>query len=300
MKFRIPSALAKPVLRVKQHSPKIMLATGIVGVVGAGVLACKSTLKLSEVLEEAENVKLSRTVAFESGQLVENKDGKPSAYTEAEYNKDLIKIKVTAVLQIAKLYAPAIAVAAVSISLITAAHVVQSRRAAAMTAAYAGLKEGYDRLRQNIVDKYGVEEEAKLRHGVVVHEEVVADKDGKTKINPTDKAAGYSAYARLFTEGNVNWTPNADNNWFFLTSQQRYWNDKLQSDGFVFLNDIYYALGLPKTKAGQVVGWVAGEKNGDGYIDFGISDSLKNFFTDGEGSVWVDFNVDGEVLHLMP
>lgn len=291
MKFKLPSALAKPALKLKHHSPKMMLAAGIVGVVGAGVLACKSTLKLSETLDPTEKM---IELAHEKAALDED-------YANGEYKKDLVKLQVHTVLNVAKLYLPAVTLAAVSISLITAAHVVQNRRAAAMTAAYAGLKEGYDRLRQNIVDKYGTEEEAKLRHGVLVHEEVVEDKDGKTKIKKTEHAAGYSPYAVLFTEGNVNWSPNADNNWFFLTSQQRYWNDKLQRDGFVFLNDVYYALGIEhKTRAGQVVGWVAGEKGGDGYIDFGISDSLKNFFTDAEGSIWLDFNVDGEVLHLLP
>lgn len=298
MKFKVPSALAKPMLKLQYHSPKIMLGAGIVGVVGAGVLACKSTLALTDLLEQAEKTKHERITAQNMGALVE-KDGEQVPYSEEDLNKDLLKLKVNTVLGMAKLYAPAIALAAVSISLIAAAHVVQSRRAAAMTAAYAGLKEGYDRLRKNIVDKYGEEEEAKLRHGVAVHEEVVESKDGKTKVKKTEHAAGYSAYAKLFTEGNINWTPNADNNWFFLTSQQRYWNDKLQRDGYVFLNDVYYALGIEKTKAGQLVGWTAGEKNGDGYIDFGISDSLKSFFTDAEGSIWLDFNVDGEVLHLM-
>lgn len=290
MKFQIPGPLVRPALKLQKHSPKMMLGVGIVGVVTAGVMACKSTLKLSEVLEPTEKL---LQVAHELAEHDED-------FAEGEYKKEVVKLQIKTVLAIAKLYAPAIAMAAVSISLITAAHVVQNRRAAAMTAAYAGLKEGYDQLRKNVVEKYGVDEEAKLRHGIQVVEETVEGKDGKTKIVKHERAAGYSAYAQLFTEGNVNWTPNADNNWFFLTSQQRYWNDKLQRDGVLFLNDVLDALGLPKTKAGQVVGWAVGESSiGDGYIDFGISDSLQAFFTDAEGSVWIDFNVDGEVLNLL-
>lgn len=291
MKFKIPAPLVRPVLKMQKHSPKAMLAVGVVGVVTAGVMACKSTLKLSEALDPTE--KLLQT-AHELAAADED-------YAEGDYKKDVVKLQIKTVLEIAKLYAPAIAVAAVSISLITAAHVVQSRRAAAMTAAYAGLKEGYDKLRENVREKYGVEEEAKLRHGVTVVEETVEGKDGKTKVVKHEKAAGYSAYAKLFTEGNVNWSPNPDNNWFFLTSQQRYFNEMLHTHGVVFLNDVYTALGMPKTAAGQAVGWAVGNDSseGDGYIDFGIADSIQGFFTDAEGSIWLDFNVNGEVAHLL-
>lgn len=290
MKFKIPAPLVRPVLKMQKHSPKVMLGVGVVGVVTAGVMACKSTLKLSEVLDPTEKELQLRTERAEHDKN----------YADGEYKKDVVKLQIHTVLAIARLYAPAIAVAAVSISLITAAHVVQNRRAAAMTAAYAGLKQGYDQLRANVVEKYGVEEEAKLRHGVQIVEETIEGKDGKIKTVKHEKAAGYSAYARLFTEGNTNWSANSDNNWFFLTSQQRYLNEKLQIDGVVFLNDAYVALGMPRTKAGQVTGWVMGETLGDGYIDLGITESIQNFFTDGEGSIWLDFNVDGVVLDLLP
>lgn len=290
MKFQVPAPLIKPVLKLQKHSPKMMLGVGVIGVVTAGVIACKSTLKLSEALEPTEKL---LQYAHEMASADED-------YAEGAYKKEVVKLQIKTILTIAKLYAPAIAVATVSITLIAAAHVVQSRRAAAMTAAYAGLKQGYDQIRANIVEKYGVEEEAKLRHGVKVVDETVEGKDGKVKVVKHENAAGLSAYAQLFTEGNVNWTPNADNNWFFLTSQQRYWNDRLQTHGVVFLNEVLEALGMPKSKAGQIVGWAAGESTGgDGYIDFGISDSLQKFFTTAEGSIWIDFNVDGEVLNLL-
>lgn len=291
MKFQIPAPLVRPALKLQKHSPKMMLGVGVVGVVTAGVMACRSTLKLSEALDPTEKMI----------ELAHQKAELDASYAEGEYKKDIVKLQIHTVLKIAKLYAPAIAVAAVSISLITAAHVVQSRRAAAMTAAYAGLKEGYDKLRENVREKYGVEEEAKLRHGVEIVEETVEGKDGKLKTVKHEKAAGYSAYAKLFNSTtSTNWVANPDNNWFFLTSQQRYLNEKLQVDGVVFLNDAYTALGLPRTKAGQVVGWAMGESHkGDGYIDFGISDSIQSFFTSGDGSIWLDFNVDGEVLNLL-
>lgn len=293
MKFQIPAKLAKPALKLQKASPKIMFVAGTAGVIAAGVMACRSTLKFSETLEPTEK-KLQQA----HDEALVNED-----YLNGEYQKDLIKIKVHTVLNVAKLYAPAVGVAVISIGLLTSAHVVQNRRAAAMSAAYATLKEGYDRYRDRVTEKLGVEEEQKLRHGVRVVEEVVEGKDGKTKVVKHARADGLSPYSQLFTEGNANWSPNPENNWFFLNAQRNYWNDRLQAYGFVFLNEIHESLGMPRTKEGQVVGWLAGEKNGDGYIDFGIdadrNPQVREFMSGGEGSIWLDFNVDGAILDLI-
>ena len=91
----------------------------------------------------------------------------------------------------------------------------------------------------------------------------------------------------------------------FLRRQQDAANDRLKSDGYLFLNDVYEMLGFPKTKAGQMVGWIYDEKNpnGDNFVDFGIYDISKpansKFVNGYERSIILDFNVDGVILDLM-
>ena len=64
-------------------------------------------------------------------------------------------------------------------------------------------------------------------------------------------------------------------------------------------------LGIPKTKAGHVVGWIYDEKNpvGDNYVDFGIYDlynERSRAFVNGyERTILLDFNVDGNIWELM-
>jgi hypothetical protein len=68
----------------------------------------------------------------------------------------------------------------------------------------------------------------------------------------------------------------------------------------VFLNDVYDLLGMDRTPAGAVVGWVKG--HGDGYITFMLDDNKRevyDFFEGNEKSVWLDFNVDGVVYKLI-
>ena len=64
-------------------------------------------------------------------------------------------------------------------------------------------------------------------------------------------------------------------------------------------------IGIPKTKAGQIVGWIYDEKNpvGDNFVDFGIYDvnnEAKRDFVNGyERSILLDFNVDGNIWDKM-
>ena len=85
-------------------------------------------------------------------------------------------------------------------------------------------------------------------------------------------------------------------NRIFLQCQQNYANHLLQSRGHVFLNDVYDSLGLERSKAGAIVGWVRNGE-GDGYIDFGIFEVQNSrFINQLERSIWLDFNVDGVVF----
>ena len=71
------------------------------------------------------------------------------------------------------------------------------------------------------------------------------------------------------------------------------------------MNEVYQALGIPETEAGQVVGWIYDPENpdhkGDNYVDFNIYDlhreKSRDFVNGYERSILLDFNVDGEILH---
>ena len=60
-------------------------------------------------------------------------------------------------------------------------------------------------------------------------------------------------------------------------------------------------LGIPRSQAGAVVGWVLGE--GDDYIDFGMFDgnnmATRDFVNGYERSILLDFNVDGVIYDLI-
>ena len=108
-----------------------------------------------------------------------------------------------------------------------------------------------------------------------------------------------SQYARFFDETCPSWSKNSEANLMFLKLQQQFANDMLKARGVLYLNEVYAMLGIPRTKAGQVVGWKYDLENpsGDNYVDFGIFDEKNKSFVNGfERSILLDFNVDGIII----
>jgi hypothetical protein len=108
-----------------------------------------------------------------------------------------------------------------------------------------------------------------------------------------------SSYARFFDESSPAWTKDAEYNLVFLKQQQEYANDLLKAKGYLYLNEVYEMLGIPRTRAGQVVGWVYNKENqsGDNYVDFGIfTDGNSDFVNGRKRTVLIDPNVDGMII----
>ena len=129
--------------------------------------------------------------------------------------------------------------------------------------------------------------------------------DGKdvtveTEINKEDKIEdrGVSEYARWFDDGCVGWTKDPEYNLAFLKAQQNYANNMLRTRGHLFLNEIYDLLGIPRTKAGAIVGWIYGDDNS--HVDFGLySERNQDFINGFSRTVLLDFNVNGNILDLI-
>lgn len=292
-------------LKLKKHSPEILVVTGVVGTVASAVMACKATTKIDEVLAETkENVEKTKDYV--------EKKGFSEKYTEEDYKKDLTIFYAKGGLELVKLYAPSVALGALSITAILSGHNVLRKRNVALAAAYATVEKGFKEYRGRVVERFGEELDRELKYNIKakeVEETTVDEKTGEEKI--TKKTVNvadpnnYSTYARFFDDGCTGWTKDPEYNLMFLKNQQRYANDLLKSRGHLFLNEVYDMLGIPRTKAGQVVGWIYDEEypNGDNFVDFGIYDlyneKARDFVNGYERSILLDFNVDGDIMNLI-
>jgi Family of unknown function (DUF6353) len=282
----ISQKLARTTLLAQKSSPEVLLAAGIVGMVGSTVLACRATLKMDTVLNETKE-KLT------TAKTLEHPD-----YSERDRQRDVSLIYYQTGVKVVKLYTPAIVLGGLSIYALTTSHSIMANRAIALTAAYGALEKGFNDYRGRVVEKYGEEEDRNLRYGSQQIE--VESKSGKTKTVTRVGRNEPSIYARFFDISSSSWNKEPEYNMMFLQCQQNYANDKLHARGHVFLNEIYDMLGLERSKAGAVVGWIL-SKNGetDNYIDFGVFEGrtqvARDFVNGFEGAILLDFNVDGVI-----
>lgn len=304
MMTKVTRTINRAGLQLKKHSPEILMGVGIAGTVASTVLACKATTKINDILEEPKKTIEIVHKGMEDGQV------NGVEYTKEDGQKDLTIIYTQTGVKLLKLYAPAIAVGAASIGCIVAGHKIMKTRNVALAAAYAVVDKGFKEYRKNVVDRFGEEIDKELRYNIKAREieTVVENENGektvKKEIIEAVDLSEISEYAKFFDAGSTQFEKDPELNLMFLRKQQDYANDLLRSRGHVFLNEIYDMLGLPRTKKGQMVGWIYDTKNptGDNYVDFGIyknREANRNFVNGYEQVILLDFNVDGVIYDLI-
>lgn len=304
----------KVVFKTKKHSPEILIGVGIVSGVASTIMACRSTTKINDILDPAQDT-INKIHGVQNGEIAIADDAE---YTVEDARKDLVITYVQTGVKLAGLYAPTIILGTISVTSILAAYGIIRKRTAALTAAYAALDNTFKTYRNRVKERYGEEVERQIRYGTTVDEIEVTELDAKGKEKTTkQKVESYDIsatdYAKVFDkynengEINPNWTPDPYHNLSFLKAQQSWATYKLQADGYLLLNDVYDALGFEPTKAGMVVGWIYDEKNpvGDNYVDFGLYDNGECTAVDFKGlgitakPIPLDFNVDGDIYSRM-
>lgn len=294
---------SKVSLQGKKYAPEVMVVVGVVGVVASAVMACKATTKAGAIVEDTKD---------QMDQIHEVAETHAEEYSEDDMKKDTVIVYTQTAVKFAKLYGPAVILGAASIACILGSHHILSKRNAALAAAYATMDKGFKEYRGRVIERFGKELDKELRYNVKAkdfEETVVNEETGEeTKVTNTVNVADpndYSDYARFFDDGCTGWTKDSEQNLYFLKCQQNYANERLQKKGYLFLNDVYEMLGIPKTKAGQIVGWIYDKKNpvGDNFVDFGIynmnREKARDFVNGYERTILLDFNVDGNILDLI-
>lgn len=302
---KISGTVSKIGFQLKKHSPEILVTAGIVGAVGSAVLACKATLKVNDVLDEAKTSIDKIHTATEKGVT----EGGQS-YDIQDSKKDLALVYAQTGIKFAKLYGPAVILGGLSVTSILASHRIMRTRNAALAAAYATVDQAFRGYRGNVIERFGEKVDRELKYNIKAEEveEIIVNEKGKEKkvkktVETIDVSKPlYSQYAMIFDETNPCWEKDSEYNKTFLIQQQEYWNWVLTTKKRVFLNEVLKSIGFEPTKAGQMVGWRK-DGDGDGYIDFGIfnmtNEKAVQFVNGHERSIILDFNVDGNIWEDM-
>lgn len=296
--------------KINAYSPEILTGVAIAANIGAMIFASRATLRLQDHLDSLnENKEILQNGV---GKKVHLSDDTEVDYTEEMHKNDMMVLYRDTIVKIFRDYLPAGALAVGSIALMISSNNIHAERNAGMAAAYSALAGAFAAYRKRVTDAEGSEKDKEYLHGV--KKEIVTEVDEKGKKHKVEKLTKddgpYSPYAKLFSTMNPNWKENPINNLTFLEAQERILNDRLIVQGYLFLNDVYDALGFSRTQAGNMVGWVYNPKdpNRENVIDFGLyhltgdaeADERRADFVNGhEDSVMLDFNVDGPIYEIL-
>ena len=290
---------SKAVMKLKKHSPEILVVAGIAGTVVSAVLACKATTKVAEILDETKGTLDTIHEGMETGAI------NGQEYTNEDGKKDTVVVYAQTGMKLAKLYGPAIILGTLSVTSILASNNILRKRYVALGAAYAAIDKSFKEYRGRVIERFGEQVDTELKYGIKAKkfEEIEVDPEtGKEKkVKKTVMVADpnlQSDYAVYFDSKSRNYETNPDYNRMFLKAQQAFANDKLQTRGHLFLNEVLDDLDLPRTPAGQIVGWT---KDGpDGYVNFRIVE-VERETEDGrhEPALLLDFNVEGNIWEKM-
>lgn len=255
--------LSKAKFRALKALPDGLVVVGVAGFVGTCVLVSKGTKKHEEIKDEND--------------------------TKLEKTKKAIVC-----------YAPAGIVGSLSLGCFTGGHYILRKRNVALVAAYKAVDDSFKNYRKAVVDKYGEDEDARLKNGLRVEKESITEigEDGKKhkvkkEIEYADgEVSGYSfIYDKENTINHANIDPLIARSELMIAQNSA--NVILQGRGYICLNEVLRSIGLHERSFGNIVGWQL-RGNGDGFVDFGIR-QIRTTSEDGGAAFLLDFNVDGPI-----
>lgn len=289
----VTRAIRKVGFKLKKHAPEILTGLGIGSGAACLVLSNKTTHdKLDDILDEHNE---------EMDEIREESDS---------IKRDTFKRYAKTAGKLAKAYGPALACGAVSVTCAISGCKISHDRNVALAGAYAALDQGFKKYRENVKERYGEEIDKELRAGVKKGISIdETDENGKTKKKKTDailegeiKASDTS---RFFDSSCPDWSEDPEVNKKFLRIQENVLTEMLSRRGYLFLNDVYKALGFQPTDAGQRLGWKYDPEDTTlaNCVSFGIFetnrvavDAAKTRFINGlEPVVLLEFNYDGDL-----
>lgn len=302
----------KVAAKISDKSPELLLGFGIVSI-GVGIFAfCKATLKNHEDIQEYKSKIDDLKLKYNEDQIIDtkNNDGKNLPEITHNYKKELSHLYFRMGLNTCKNYAIGSALVLGGMLMIFKGNSIKTERintlkdqVANLTIANTSLQACLDRLHKNIKEEYGEEVDKKLTYGLSEKDIETVDEKGKKvkkKVTVCDDSKIASPYARWFKNGCPGWENNNTLNLSFLIAQEEFANIKLKAQGYLYLNDVYKALGFNEDPVmGWRAGWIYDENDPNTSVNFNIFDSLfkpnQDFVNGDSNEVLLDFNCQSDI-----
>lgn len=281
-------------LALKANAPTLMVAGGIVSMGAGTVIACKQTLKVEEVLSK-------HTPDLEK--ISKAGDMNLQSYGVEVQRQDRVKVYTRAALDLGKVYAIPAVLWTGGATMVFGGHRMMLKRNATLAIAYTGLMKTFDTYRARVRDAFGSEADQAMYGGWEKREVVDPVTGEKETINSRDwESSAGDPYNRIFEQGATTaWEPDLSINRMFISQQQKFMQQLLNRRGYLYLSEVYSALGFPESDISRVVGWkVRSLPDGSRdipFVDFGLDKPHPDDWKySKEKAVYLDINCQGLIV----
>lgn len=204
---------------VTDNSPAILTAIGAAGLITTAYLTGKATFKAAEIIKAAEKTPLTPSLPL----------------TKKE------KLKL-----VWQMYLPAAAAGSISLAAIIGANRIGTRRAAAMTAAYAISERAYSEYKDKVVETLGKAKEEKVR------DEIAQDKvnkkppvDGQIIMTGTNEVLCLDSFSGRYFMSDMESLKKAQNDI----------NYQILNNDYATVSNYYTNIGLEPNAVSENMGW---------------------------------------------
>lgn len=304
-------------LKIKAASPEILLVGGLVCMAGAVVTAVIASRKHDDIMDEhmdrLEEAKASVILSEATDEGDDPEEREAVVVDQKEINRKVRRVYCRTAAKMVKLYAPTVGLMALSAACFIGMHNIQAGRYAAMSGAYASIKEAFDQYQARNIElngednhklcKYGWHEEEEVAEdGTVTKKKVANTPADLEKMAEEKKEMGKQPFHDqdfIFsrnTSSSYKGNPALDK--MFLEAVEANCNVVLETKGFLVVNDVLDALGIERTVEGTYQGWVKGCGPA---ISIGWDDPFNNRFLAGYPNepVSLSFNIHGNVVDII-
>lgn len=313
-------------LKVKKHSPEILLGLGFVSMGAAIISAVRSAREHDQLIadheERLEAAKCEYVIPDEYDIIAEAESGeyKMSAgggtivrKTEKEVNRAIRKCYFETAVGFARLYARTTLYTAISALCFVSAYNIQARRVLALETAYTSLQEYIRKYEQRNIELNGKKSHEMCKYGYKEVEVEEEDPDtGETvkekKLVPAYEGATSEEMAKMpfhdqffiFCKQSApgKYTGFANRDKTELAISEDYLNDLINSRGWAVVNDWLDSIGMERTAQGMIEGWVKGYGP---RATIGWDDPINREALDGHNhrDWYLDCNVHGNVFSIL-
>lgn len=239
-----------------KNSPLILTVTGVIGIGATAVLAYKSRSRVEAIIEEVEE---TRKDEERINELIDLQDRlTDEEETELSYlQENYVPVsKALVIRDLAGAVALPVVTGVASLACVTLSWYIMNNRLLTVSGALATATAEHVYYKRKVADRFGEEVERELSTPVHKVEAEYTDEKGKKKTGEVNvKDTLESLEGRWFDESMEYTADDFSYNKAFVEAVAEKLGVQFMNRGSLTLNQVYDALGFPRSRAGALMGW---------------------------------------------